>query len=141
MNRMQKIAWYNLIVIVTTLAASGATVGLLAIFFGMPIALAGLGFLGIAGFLGLSPVLFRKKQGDVDFDERDVLINRKATVIAYSIFWLFFTAACMVPFLVLGRGATIRIVVLPIMLGSGYVIFQLTQSIVILILYGKGEKS
>ena len=141
MNRMQKIAWFNLIVIVTTLTASGAAVRLLAIFFGMPIALAGLGFLGIAGFMGLSPVLFRKKQGEVDFDERDVLIHRKGTVVAYSIFWLFFTAACMVPYLVLGFRATIRIVVLPIMLGSGYVIFQLTQSIVILILYGKGGKS
>ena len=141
MNRMQKIAWYNMIVIVAALTASGATVGLLAIFFGMPKALGGLGFLGIAGFMGLSPVLFRKKQGDVDFDERDLLIYRKAIIVAYSIFWLFFTAACMVPYLVLGRGATIRIVVLPIMLGSGYVIFQLTQSIVMLILYGKGDKS
>ena len=89
MNRMQKIAWYNMIVIVAALTASGATVGLLAIFFGMPKALGGLGFLGIAGFMGLSPVLFRKKQGDVDFDERDLLIYRKAIIVAYSIFWLF----------------------------------------------------
>ena len=141
MNRMQKIAWYNMIVIVAALTASGATVGLLAIFFGMPKALGGLGFVGCAGFVGLAPVLFRKPQGVVDFDERDLLIYRKASIVAYSIFWLFFTAACMVPYLVLGRGATIRIVVLPIMLGSGYVIFQLTQSIVMLILYGKGDKS
>ena len=141
MNRMQKIAWYNMILIVAALTASGAAVGLLAIFFGMPKALAGLGFLGIAGFMGLSPVLFRKKQDEVDFDERDVLIHRKGTVVAYSIFWVFFTAACMVPFLVLGRGATIRIVVLPVMLAGGFVIVQLTQSMVMLILYGKGEKS
>ncbi len=141
MNRMQKIAWYNLIVIAAALTASGATVGLLAIFLGMPKALAGLGFLGIAGFMGLSPVLFRKKQGDVDFDERDLLIHRKATIVAYSIFWLFFSAACMIPWFLVGPKNSIPSSSLPIMLGAGGITLVLSQSLAILILYGKGEKS
>lgn len=141
MNRMQKIAWYNLIVIVAALTASGVTVGLLAIFFGMPIALAGLGFLGITGFLGLSPVLFRKKQGEVDFDERDLLINRKATVVAYSIFWLFFSAACMIPWFLVGPNKSIPSNSLPALLVAGGITLVLSQSLAILILYGKGEKS
>lgn len=144
MNRIQKIALYNLIVIMASLTITGAVVGILTVAYGMPKALGGLGFLGIAGFIGLSPILFRRKRGQLGFDERDLLIYNRASLIAYSIFWVFFTAACMVPWLVLERGATIRIVVLPCMLAGGFVIVQLIQSIAILAQYGwggKGEES
>jgi len=109
--------------------------------YGMPIALSGLGPLGCLGLLGLSPVLFRKKQGEVDFDERDVLIHRKATVVAYSIFWLFFTSACMIPWFLVGPKNSIPSSSLPLMLGAGGITLVLSQSLAILILYGKGEKS
>ena len=89
MNRSQKIAWYNLIVILVSLILAGAAIGVLAAIFGMPRALGGLGFMGICGLMGLTPILFREKRGQLGFmgyDERDLLIFRKATVIAYSIF-------------------------------------------------------
>lgn len=144
MNRAQKIALYNLIVIIASLTTTGAAVGILAIVLGMPAALGGLGFLGILGLIGLSPILFFKKQGQLGFDERDLLIYNRASLVAYSLFWVFFTAACMVPWLVFERGARIPVVVLPCMLAGGFVIVQLIQSIAILIQYGwrnKGEKS
>jgi len=142
MNRAQKIALYNLIVIMASLTITGAAVGILAIVLGMPKALGGLGFLGILGLIGLSPILFFKKQGQLGFDERDLLIYNRASLVAYSLFWVFFTAACMVPWLVFGRGAKIPVVVLPCMLAGGFVIVQLIQSIAILIQYGRGgEKS
>ena len=144
MNRARKIALYNLIVIMASLTFTGAAVGILAIVQGIPKALGGLGFLGILGLIGLSPILFRKKRGQLGFDERDLLIYNRASLVAYSLFWVFFTAACMVPWLVLGRGAKIPVVVLPCMLAGGFVIVQLIQSIAILIQYGrtsKGEKS
>ena len=140
MNRVQKIALYNLIVIIASLTITGAAVGILSIVHGMPKALAGLGLLGIAGLIGLSPILFRKKRGQLDFDERDLLIFRRATLAAYSIFWVSFTAACMIPWLVLDCGATIRVVVLPCMLAGGFIIVQLVQSIAILVQYGRGGK-
>jgi hypothetical protein len=144
MNRAQKIALYNLIVIIASLTFTGAAVGILAIVLGMPRALGGLGFLGIAGLIGLSPVLFRKKRGQLGFDERDLLIYNRASLVAYSVFWVFFSVACIIPWLVLRPGAKIRVVVLPCMLAGGFVIVQLIQSIAILIQYGwagKGAKS
>ena len=144
MNRSQKIALYNLIVIIASLTITGAAVGILSIVFGMPKALGGIGFLGIGGLIGLSPILFRKKRGQLGFDERDLLIYNRASLVAYSVFWVFFSAACMVPWLVLEAGAKIRVVVLPCMLAGGFVIVQLIQSIAILIQYGwpgKGVKS
>jgi hypothetical protein len=144
MNTWQKIAWFNLIVLITSLTIAGAAVGILTVVYGMPKALAGLGFLGIAGLVGLSPILFRRKAGQLGFDERDLIIHRRAALAAYSAFWVFFSVACMAPWFVLGRAATIRVVVLPCMLGGGFIIVQLIQSIVILVqdgTEGKGEKS
>ena len=143
MNRAQKIALYNLIVIMASLTFTGAAVGILAIVQGIPKALGGLGFLGILGLIGLPPILFFKKRGQLGFDERDLLIYNRASLVAYSLFWVFFTATCMVPWLVLERGARVPVVVLPCMLAGGFVIVQLIQSIAILIQYGwrnKGEK-
>ena len=140
MNRWQKIAWYNLTVVVASLTISGTTIGILAILHGFPKALGGLGFLGIAGLIGLSPFLFRKKVGKVTFDERDQVIHRRATLAAYSTFWFFFAAACMIPWWVLECGAKIRVVVLPCMLAGGFIIVQLIQSIAILVQYGKGGR-
>ncbi len=144
MNRCQKIAWYNLIVILVSLALTGAAVGTLAIIVGMPGALGGLGFLGISGLLGLSPILFRTKRGQLGFlgfDERDLQIYRRAIIVAYSIFWVFFTAACMVPWFIIGPKGNIPVYVLPGMLAGGFVIVQLIQSIVTVILYSMGGKN
>jgi len=140
MNKTQKIAWYNLIVIVASLTISGAAIGILAILHGMPRALGGLGFLGICGLIGLSPILFWKKRGEVGFDERDQLIYKRATLVAYSVFWVFFTAACMIPWWILETGARIRVVLLPLMLAAGFIIVQLIQSVAILAQYGQGIK-
>lgn len=142
MNRLQKIAWYNLTVIVASLAISGAAIGILTIMFGMPKALGGLGFLGIAALSGLSPILFREKRSQVNFDERDLLIHKRAILIAYSVFWVFFTAACMIPWWILKTGASIPVVVLPLVLAGGFIIVQLVQSVAILVQYGwRGRKN
>jgi hypothetical protein len=128
----------------TSLTITGTAIAILALVLGMPKALGGLGFLGIIGLIGLSPILFRKKRGQLGLDERDLLIYNRANLVAYSIFWVLFTAACMIPWLVLERGAKIYIVALPCMLAGGYIVVQLIQSIAILVQYGragKGEKS
>ncbi len=142
MNRAQKIAWFSLIVISVALILSAAAVGVLYFVVGLAMrrALGGIGFIGICGLIGLSPLLFKKEPGKVSLDERDLLIYNRASLVAYSVFWLFFTAACMVPWLVLDSGVRIRVVLLPLMLASGFVIVQLIQSIAILIQYGRGGK-
>ncbi len=138
MNRWQKIAWYNLIVIAISLTLSGTAIGVLALLVGMPKAIGGLGLLGFLGFLGLSPVLFRKKRGEVDFDERDRLINYRAILGAYSMLWLVLTAACMIPFFIIGPSGSISVCWLPLMLFTISITLTLVHSMGILIQYGRG---
>ena len=78
MNRMQKIAWFNLIVISLALGLSIAAFGHISLYFRVAInrAAGGFGFIGIMGFCGLSPVLFRKLEssrgvGEDLFPHRD----------------------------------------------------------------------
>lgn len=86
MNRWQKIALYNIIVISLSFILTEICIGVLAIKHGMPKASSGLGMLGALGFLGLSGLIFRKRKGQVEFDERDKLIFYRTIQIAYSVF-------------------------------------------------------
>ena len=137
MNRAQKITRFNLIVILTALILSITAISIFYFAFGVPIqgALYGFGFIGIFGFTGLSPLLYKKETGKVNFDERDLLIHKKASLGAYSIFWLLFVLAAMIPFFVLGPKGTITVKYLPAM-----VTVMLVQSIVTLEEYGRSNK-
>jgi hypothetical protein len=146
MNRAQKIARFNLIVILIAVILSVIAIGIFYFVVGMPIqrALGGFGFIGICGLGGLSALLYKKEPGKVSFDERDLLIHKKASLGAYSIFWFLFVLAAMIPFFVLGPKGTISVKYLPAMVFGGMVTVMLVQSIVTLEEYGwsdKGEKS
>ena len=140
MNRWQKIAWYNIIVITTALLLTGITVAILTTLFGMPKALGGLGVMGLCGFAGLSPVLFRKKQEHIEFDERDQLINQKAALAGFGIAFLVTGLACMLPFFILGPNSSMSIFWLPMIFGATGLTMYIAHSITILIQYGKGGK-
>jgi hypothetical protein len=146
MNRQQKNAKFNLIVILAALELSVTTFGITYLIVGLPIhrALGGFGVIGIMGLAGLSPFLYKKNQGKVDFDERDVMIKKRAWLGAYSIFWFLFVLAAMIPFFILGPKGTISVKYLPAMVFGGMFVALLVQSIVMLEEYGwkdKGEKS
>ena len=138
MNRWQKIAWYNLIIILVSLSLMAAAVGILALKYGMPKALGGLGALGTLWLLGLSPVLFRKKEGTVDYDERDKLIFYRSIQIAYAVFWPVFVAACMIPFFIIGPSGSISVYWLPLMLVTISITLTLVHSVAVLVQYGWG---
>ena len=67
MNRAQKIARFNLIVILTALILSVTAIGVTYFFVGLPIhrAFGGFGFMGITGLMGLSPLLYKKGRDKV----------------------------------------------------------------------------
>jgi hypothetical protein len=142
MNRFQKLARFNLIVILIALTLSAIAVSVLYFIVDLPMqrALGGFGFMGITGLIGLSPVLYKKERGKVSFDERDELINLRAVLAAYSVFWLVFTAACMIPWSIIGPSGSISVNVLPIMLFGIGITLALVHSLVILIQYGRGNK-
>jgi Cu/Ag efflux pump CusA len=145
MNRTQKIARFSLIVILIALTLSVIAVGVLYFVVGLPIrrALGGFGFIAICGLTGLAPLLYKKERGKVSFDERDLLIQKKASLRAYTIFWVLFVLAAMIPFFVLGPDGAVSVKYLAAMVFGGMVTVMLVQSIVTLEEYGwrdRGEK-
>jgi len=136
MNRMQKMAW--LFVITTVLAVVASAVAVIWLYgkFGMPKAVAGLAFMGIAGIGGLGPLIFKKESGKVTCDERDTLINRRAALAGFGTAYMLVGAVCMVPFFVLGPLGSISVTWLPmIFMGAGICTF-FAHSVAILLQYG-----
>ena len=138
MNRAQKMAWFTLVVLALALGLSLAAFCVGYFVLGVPArrAAAGFGFIGIMGFVGLTPILFRKDKDTVQCDERDLMIHRKATIAAYATFWLLFVAAAMVPWFVAGPDGTIAVNYLPWMVFGGMFIVMLVQALVTLEQYG-----
>lgn len=140
MNRVQKIAWFFVITISLSFVLSCIAVAILYVKLGMPRALAGLGFMGIAGLGGFSPLIFRKDKGKVAFDERDKLIKRRVALAGFATSYLFVGLACMIPFSILGPKASISVTWLPnIFMGAALSAFFVT-SVAILVQYGWGGK-
>jgi hypothetical protein len=142
MNKAQKVAWFTLVVLALAFGLSAATFAVGYFILGVPAkqAAAGFGFMGIMGFLGLIPLLFRKDKGKVQCDERDLMIHHKATIAAYATFWLLFVAAAMVPWCITGPNGTIPVSYLPWMVFGGMFVVMLVQAIVILEQYGWTNK-
>ena len=146
MNRAQKIAWFTLVMQVLALVLSLTAVGVLYFGFGLPLrrAVAGFGFIGVMGFAGLAPLIFKKAKDDMKLDERDLLIRRKVMLAAYWSFWPLFVLAAMAPFFVLGPDGKVGVWYLAWMVFGGMFYVTLIQAIATLQEYGwrsKGEKS
>ena len=62
MNRLQKIALYNLIVVIVSLSFTAGAVTMMVLWVGFPMAFAGFGFLGICAFTILAPLFFRREK-------------------------------------------------------------------------------
>jgi len=140
MNRLQKIAWSLVITISTGFIVSCIAVAILYVKVGMPKAIAGLAFMGIAGFGGFSPLIFPKDKGKVAFDERDKLIKRRSALAGFAASYLFVGLACMIPFSILGPKASISVTWLPnIFTGAALSAFFVT-SVAILVQYGWKRK-
>ena len=110
---------------------------------------AGLMFLGVPSSLvaGCVPtLLFRAKRGKVGFDERDLLIEKKAVLVAAQVTWFSFIAVVCILLLFTAGGANgliPAIAMVSLVIGIG-MIFLLAHSIVVLLYYGglskEGEK-
>jgi hypothetical protein len=142
MNRAQKTAWFTLIVLALALGLSLAAFCVGYFIVGVPArrAAAGFGFIGIMGLLGLIPVLFRNDKAKVQCDERDVMIQRRANIAAYGVFWVLFVVAAMIPWFITGPNGTITINYLPWMVFGGMFVVMLVQALVTLQQYGWTDK-
>jgi hypothetical protein len=129
MSALQKQAWYNLVV-----------VGSLVVVLGLiPVlgrgAMAGFGLLGL---LGLTPFLFHKRDGKIFWDERDVLINQRSAIAAYSVFWLVYVTACMSLPVVYGWNGSVPVTVVMSSVFVAMMVFFFVMSLATLVQYGRG---
>ncbi len=144
MNRSQKIAWYQLCMIVV---AAVASVILMAYYvrkyeYGYLqawwVAMSYAVLLVMLTVLG--PFMFRKKKGQIDFDERDLIIDRKASWIAFSSTYAFFILACMITWIVTGMDSLIPAYWLPRLVLGAWITTIVIHAVTILVCYGRGDK-
>jgi hypothetical protein len=137
MNRIQKISWFFVINISLAFVISLVAVGLMYLRYGMPKALVGFCFMGLAGIAGLSPLFFKEDKGAVVRDERDRQIHIKSGQIGFACSYLVMGLACMLPFLILGPKITISIGWLPNIFMAGGITLFFAYSLAILVQYGR----
>jgi len=141
MNRTQKIALYNLIVIIISFSFCAGAVTIMALTFGFPLAFAGFGFLAICAFTGLAPLFFRKeKQYKVEHDERDILIIKNSELAANNCSNIYFFLVTWAAMFIFGLNGTVSVLTLPVMVGGAYAISGLARSVSILVQYSSGNK-
>ena len=111
--------------------------------FGFPKAWVGWSFMGIAGFGGFAPIVFKKDPGPIQADERDRLINLKAARAGFAISYGVFGLLCMGIWVYRHSQSieTISIHLLPLLFGAAGITVYLTHAITILVLYGKDNKN
>ncbi len=141
MNRTQKIALYNLIVIIISMSFTAGAVTMLALSFGFPAASGGFGFLGLCIFTAPAPLLFRKeKQYKVEYDERDILITKNSELTANNCSNTFLVVVSLTALFIFGLNGTVSVLALPVMVAGAYAISGLARSVSVLVQYGRGAK-
>jgi uncharacterized Tic20 family protein len=78
-------------------------------------------------------MIHRKKSYEASFDEREKVINRRATVLSFSGLAVFLYLACFIPFVALGGGNTIKIIYLSVIFICTAFTTQLFKSVAIII--------
>lgn len=142
MNRWQKIAWFNLIVMTICLAA--CFVLAITVSFrraAIPPTPLFLVIIPSLVLVAISKFIFRKRDKQVDFDERDRQIHKKSHSVGLLAFALAMVAEIMICFFAVGpRGTLLYPLVLLLIICIGGCIWIAADSIAILVQYGRGGK-
>lgn len=131
MNASQKEAWFNLVVVLSALVMVTALVPFLG--------KGAMGGFGLLGFLGLSPVFFRKRHGAVVLDERDTQIRQRSLICAHLVFWLMFVLAAMTAPAVYGWNGSVPVALVMASVFCGLIVLQVVSSLATLIQYGRSR--
>jgi len=95
------------------------------------------------GLLWLLPYIqrqFSKDKKKIIFDERDRLIHKRAVMASYVALWIYFVAACVITWCIVGPNGSISVNVMPLTLVGGLVLFNCVQSLSSFIQYRRGAK-
>lgn len=140
MRRIQKIAMFVFVILTCTFFITAAGIAILYAKYGFPKAWSGMGFLGIAGIVGLAQLLFKKDTEKVECDERDQQIQRKSALTGFMTAYLVVGLATMLPFIILGYDAVIKTHWLPLIFMAAGLSHFYSWSIAILTQYGWREE-
>lgn len=143
MNKTQKVAWFNLVGILVFLAISIYIAIKILVFRRLSV---GFGTIWpLVAFYFLIPIIvivMRKKQSlkEVDADERDNLIKRRAVLASFVSVWILLFAASIVPQLIVGPEGFVpawllSIINLGVLFGA-----MLVYCVAVIIQYGLGRK-
>ncbi len=142
MNRYQKIAWFNLIVIAVTIIMT--TIAVTIEFHIRGYSELGLYFIAPLVLLRFNPFLFKKPQskGGVVSDERDSIIVKRALSFAYTSFWIVFIVSSFAVHIFMGMGpeSSVPTITLPLIAVGGALFMKILCSAAILVQYGRGAK-
>ncbi len=138
MNRLQKIAWYQLVILIlwmAVIAAVAATIYyknlnhkllIFPLLFGV--------------FIQFDRAFFPLRPGKIEYDERDAMIKQKALNFAYTIFWYAFVFGSLITYLILGPTNHMPTGIFVIMILGGAVLLRFVWSITVIVLYGINSK-
>jgi len=142
MNRYQKLAWWNLIVITFTIIITTTAIAIEIHIRGY--STMGIYFIAPLALLRLKPFLFKKPQseGGVVSDERDSFIVKRAVSFAYTTFWIVFFVSSFAVHIFMGMGpkSSVPTITLPLMAVGGALFMKILCSATILVQYGRGPK-
>jgi hypothetical protein len=145
MNKPQQTAAVNLIVLGTILLFSLIAISMVRAFGGGQIMSQALGLVGICwliavpGFMAISEYFMKRRNRQrVTFDERDRQIYDKAQMAGAGAFGAFLAFVSLYAWLNAGPKGTISVNALPVVTGTGLMIFACVQSVVALVLYARG---
>lgn len=133
MSRQERHAWFDLgvfIIAATLFALAVPRVGISR----------ATGYFGICGLWGLSPLFYRKNKTIValdKLDERERIIQHRAWIIAYNVFWVLLVILIMLTWKRY-QGGTISADVLPLSLFGGFIVVVLVRDITTLVLCRRG---
>jgi hypothetical protein len=133
MNRLQKSAWFNLLLVTVAFLIASPCVLLLARTNakGIDYLIIPLVFGSLAGLGGY--LLLRRKGFEANFDEREKMIYNRALLWAMIALMAFLGCVCYIPFFVVGGGNSVRVLYLPVVFLSTLFVGQLAHSAAILI--------
>ena len=141
MNRYQKLAWLNIIVIISTIIITTTAIAVEIHIRGF--STIGFWFITILVILKFKPFMFKKPQArdKVVLDERDIDITKKALAIAYKIFWYVLISVCFLLFLIIGPRNSVPVTTLPLIAIGSALFIQVACSVSMLVQYGRGGKN
>jgi len=140
MNRYQKLAWFNLIVITVTIITTTTAIAMEIHWRGY--STIGIWFVAILVLLKFKPFLFKKPQGQnkVVCDERDEFIIKRAVSFAFKAFWWIFVLSSFLLWWFIGPRNSVPTLTLPLMALGGALFITIVCSVAILFQYGRGGK-